>query len=48
MPPAARLWHVAGTRWGARRYMDMSKLCEPTLTRMNGNEEENQHQAAVA
>lgn len=25
---AARLRHVAGTRWGVRRYMDMSRLRE--------------------
>jgi transposase-like protein len=26
---AARLRHVAGTRWGTRRYLDMSRLREP-------------------
>ena len=30
---AARLRHVAGTRWGARRYLDMSRLREPGLAR---------------
>jgi hypothetical protein len=25
---AARLRHVAGTRWGTRRYMDMNRLRE--------------------
>ena len=28
---AARLRHVAGTRWGLRRYLDMSRLREPEL-----------------
>jgi len=27
---AARLRHVAGTRWGTRRYLDMTKLDEVT------------------
>jgi len=25
---AARLRHIAGTRWGTRRYLDMKKLTE--------------------
>lgn len=29
---AARLRHVAGTRWGTRRYLDMDRLREPELT----------------
>lgn len=29
---AARLRHVAGTRWGTRRYLDMTRLTEPALT----------------
>jgi transposase-like protein len=29
---AARLRHVAGTRWGLRRYLDMGRLREPALT----------------
>ena len=29
---AARLRHVAGTKWGTRRYLDMSRLREPGLT----------------
>ncbi len=29
---AARLRHVAGTRWGLRRYLDMSRLREPAET----------------
>jgi transposase-like protein len=29
---AARLRHVAATRWGSRRYLDMSRLREPALT----------------
>ncbi len=29
---AARLRHVAGTRWGTRRYLDMSRLREPVST----------------
>ncbi len=28
---AARLRHIAGTRWGLRRYLDMNKLKEITL-----------------
>ena len=28
---AARLRHVAGTRWGLRRYLNMSRLREPEL-----------------
>ena len=26
---ATRLRHVAGTKWGTRRYLDMSRLREP-------------------
>lgn len=29
---AARLRHIAGTRWGLRRYLDMGRLREPGLT----------------
>ncbi|MBX3385531.1 MAG: hypothetical protein KF768_03070 [Phycisphaeraceae bacterium] len=29
---AARLRHVAGTRWGTRRYLDMNRLRERLLT----------------
>ncbi len=29
---AARLRHVAGTKWGMRKYLDMSRLREPELT----------------
>lgn len=29
---AARLRHVAGTKWGQRRYLDMTRLTEPALT----------------
>lgn len=29
---AARLRRVAGTRWGLRRYLDMTRLTEPALT----------------
>jgi putative transposase len=28
MPVAARLRHIAGTRWGTRRYLDMERLGE--------------------
>lgn len=28
---AARLRHIAGTRWGLRRYLDMNKLREMTM-----------------
>ena len=31
MLDAARLRHVAGTRWGMRRYLNMSRLREPDL-----------------
>ena len=27
---AARLRHIAGTKWGTRRYLDMDRLREPT------------------
>jgi putative transposase len=30
---AARLRHVAGTKWGAKRYMNMDKLRELTLAK---------------
>lgn len=33
---AARLRHVAGTRWGTRRYLDMSRLRELDLARASG------------
>ena len=26
---AARLRHIAGTKWGTRRYLDMGRLKEP-------------------
>lgn len=26
---AARLRHIAGTKWGTRRYLDMDRLDEP-------------------
>ncbi len=26
---AARLRHVAGTRWGTRKYLDMERLAKP-------------------
>jgi transposase-like protein len=29
---AARLRHVAGTKWGTRRYLDMNRLREQSLT----------------
>jgi len=25
---AARLRHIAGTKWGTRRYLSMERLCE--------------------
>jgi hypothetical protein len=28
MLAAARLRHVAGTKWGTRRYLDMNRLAE--------------------
>jgi len=33
---AARLRHVAGTRWGLRRYLDMSRLREIECDRAVG------------
>jgi transposase-like protein len=36
MRVAARLRHVAGTRWGSRQYMDMERLRE--------QEQESQHE----
>ncbi|MGH8128130.1 MAG: IS256 family transposase [Gammaproteobacteria bacterium] len=32
MPVAARLRHIAGTKWGTRRYLDMSRLQEVAAT----------------
>ena len=29
---AARLRHIAGTKWGTRRYLDMERLREPLET----------------
>jgi len=40
---AARLRHVAGTRWGTRRYMDMKRLAEPAEV----NQETDQSTAAA-
>jgi transposase-like protein len=34
---AARLRHVAGTRWGTRKYMDMSRLAEHQLESATSN-----------
>ena len=31
---AARLRHIAGTAWGAKRYMDMEKLKNPEITEL--------------
>lgn len=25
---AARLWHIAGTNWGTRRYLNMARIYE--------------------
>ena len=33
---AARLRHIAGTRWGLRRYLDMKRLKEPREPTTNG------------
>jgi transposase-like protein len=33
---AARLRHIAGTAWGAKRYMDMDKLKNPEITEVAG------------
>lgn len=38
MLAAARLRHVAGTRWGSRRYLDMDRLREQDAERMRGAE----------
>jgi transposase-like protein len=32
---AARLRHVAGTKWGARKYLDMERLAERTIANFN-------------
>ena len=29
---AARLRHIAGTKWGSKRYMDMTRLREEPMT----------------
>jgi transposase-like protein len=34
---AARLRHVAGTKWGLRRYLDMTRLREPAVTTMEAS-----------
>jgi transposase-like protein len=39
---AARLRHVAGTRWGTRKYLDMDRLVERTSTNAARNKTENQ------
>jgi transposase-like protein len=39
---AARLRHVAGTRWGTRKYLDMERLVERTSTNAARNNTENQ------
>ena len=55
---AARLRHVAGTRWGTRKYLDMSRLAEhdrggssrnraQQVRTSNGNQESEQLQAAA-
>ncbi|TWT93363.1 hypothetical protein Pla108_38570 [Botrimarina colliarenosi] len=54
---AARLRHVAGTKWGSRKYLDMSRLAEqdaenfkspPTQSReSNGTQESELMQAAA-
>lgn len=38
MLAAARLRHISGTKWGARRYMDMSRLKDHDLE--TGSQEE--------
>ncbi len=42
MLEAARLRHVAGTRWGTRKYLDMERLVERTSTNAARNKTENQ------
>ena len=54
---AARLRHVAGTRWGTRKYLDMSRLAEQDressrhraqqVRKSNGNQESDPLQAAA-
>jgi transposase-like protein len=39
---AARLRHVAGTRWGTRKYLDMERLIERTSINAARNKTENQ------
>lgn len=45
---AARLRHVAGTKWGTRRYLDMSKLREMIVNQEAGTMRIENLQAAVA
>lgn len=45
---AARLRHVAGTKWGTRRYLDMSKLREMIVNQEAGTMRIEHLQAAVA
>ena len=40
MLSAARLRHVAGTRWGTRRYLDMNRLHELEREREQAEEAE--------
>lgn len=40
MLSAARLRHVAGTKWGTRRYMDMQRLVDLEHERRQQEEEE--------
>lgn len=39
---SARLRHVAGTKWGLRRYMDMKKLAEQKQERTTAQEQLNE------
>jgi hypothetical protein len=46
MPVAARLRHVAGTKWGTRRYLDMSRLREQEQQTMTDQTVEMENAAA--
>ena len=48
MLSAARLRHIAGTKWGSRRYMDMTRLYELENERRQQEEEEQEERSSVA
>ena len=45
---AARLRHVAGTRWGSRRYLDMKRLSEQDVTKETSRQDQEATPPAAA